>query len=40
MCTTKSLETDKIWGMRQGAKDYMIKPIKEDELFNKIAALA
>jgi twitching motility two-component system response regulator PilH len=40
MCTTKSLETDKIWGMRQGAKDYMIKPIKEDELFAKIASLA
>ena len=40
MCTTKSLETDKIWGMRQGAKDYMIKPINEEDLFNKIASLA
>jgi twitching motility two-component system response regulator PilH len=39
MCTTKGQETDKIWGMRQGAKDYLIKPIKEDELFAKIAAL-
>jgi len=39
MCTTKGQETDKIWGMRQGAKEYLIKPIKEDELFAKIAAL-
>jgi twitching motility two-component system response regulator PilH len=40
MCTTKGQETDKIWGMRQGAKEYLIKPIKEEELFAKIAALA
>ncbi len=39
MCTTKSQETDKIWGMRQGAKDYVTKPIKEDELLAKIVAL-
>ena len=40
MCTTKSQETDKIWGMRQGAKDYVMKPVKEDELFAKIVALS
>jgi twitching motility two-component system response regulator PilH len=40
MCTTKGQETDKIWGMRQGAKEYLVKPIKEDELFAKIAALS
>jgi twitching motility two-component system response regulator PilH len=39
MCTTKGLETDKIWGMRQGAHDYVIKPIDAASLLAKIAAL-
>lgn len=39
ICTTKGQETDKIWGMRQGAKDYITKPINADELLGKIAAL-
>lgn len=39
ICTTKGQETDKIWGMRQGAKDYITKPIGADELLGKIAAL-
>ncbi|WP_085317666.1 response regulator transcription factor [Derxia lacustris] len=39
MCTSKSQETDKIWGMRQGARDYVTKPINADELLSKIAAL-
>ncbi|MCX7193210.1 MAG: response regulator [Proteobacteria bacterium] len=40
LCTTKDQETDKIWGMRQGAKDYLVKPINAAELLGKIAALA
>jgi twitching motility two-component system response regulator PilH len=36
LCTTKSNETDRIWGMRQGAKDYLVKPIKPDELLAKL----
>jgi twitching motility two-component system response regulator PilH len=32
LVTTKDQETDKVWGMRQGAKGYVTKPIKEDEL--------
>jgi twitching motility two-component system response regulator PilH len=40
MITTKDQETDRIWGMRQGARDYVMKPVKEDELLAKIAALA
>jgi len=32
LVTTKDQETDKVWGMRQGAKAYVTKPIKEDEL--------
>ncbi len=39
MCTSKSQETDKIWGMRQGARDYVVKPVNRDELLTKIAAL-
>ncbi|MDH4135026.1 MAG: response regulator, partial [Gammaproteobacteria bacterium] len=29
MCTTKGQETDKAWGLRQGAKDYIVKPVAE-----------
>jgi len=39
MCTTKDQETDKIWGVRQGAKDYLVKPVNADELLDKIKAL-
>ena len=34
--TTKDQETDKIWGMRQGAKDYLVKPANEKELMASI----
>ncbi len=34
--TTKDQETDRVWGMRQGAKDYVTKPAQESELINKI----
>ena len=40
MCTSKGLETDRIWGMRKGASDYIVKPVDSDELLSKIAALA
>lgn len=36
MVTTKSQETDRIWGMRQGASDYIVKPVKEKALIEKI----
>lgn len=39
LCTTKDQDTDKIWGMRQGAKDYLVKPVNIAELLSKIAAL-
>jgi len=39
MCTSKGQETDKIWGMNQGANDYLVKPIKPRVLLEKIAAL-
>jgi twitching motility two-component system response regulator PilH len=39
LCTTKNEETDKIWGMRQGAQDYVTKPVDGAALLSKIAAL-
>ena len=39
VCTSKGQETDKIWGLRQGAYDYLTKPINGEELLIKIAAL-
>ena len=39
ICTSKAQETDKIWGMRQGARGYVVKPIDRDALLAKIAAL-
>ena len=34
--TTKDQETDKIWGMRQGARDYIVKPARESDLIDRI----
>lgn len=32
LVTTKDQETDKVWGLRQGAKAYITKPFIEQEL--------
>ena len=40
MCTSKNQETDRVWGMRQGARDYITKPVNGEELMSKINALA
>ena len=40
MCTSKGAETDKIWGMRQGANDYLVKPVDPAQLLAKIAQLS
>ena len=39
MCTSKNQETDRVWGMRQGARDYITKPVDQAELMSKIKAL-
>ncbi|MCC6608504.1 MAG: response regulator [Burkholderiales bacterium] len=39
MCTSKNADTDKIWGMRQGALDYLVKPVDPQQLLAKIATL-
>ena len=37
--STKGQETDRVWGMRQGARDYIVKPPRESELVARIDAL-
>ena len=37
--TSKDQETDRIWGMRQGATEYMTKPVNEKELVSKIRSV-
>ena len=37
--TTKDQETDKIWGMRQGAVEYLVKPVGEEQLVHMINAV-
>ena len=39
ICTTKGQDTDRVWGMRQGARDYIVKPVSQAELLAKISAL-
>jgi twitching motility two-component system response regulator PilH len=39
ICSSKNQETDRIWGMRQGAKDYFVKPVDPSQLLARIAAL-
>jgi twitching motility two-component system response regulator PilH len=39
ICSSKNQETDRIWGMRQGARDYFVKPVDPTQLLARIAAL-
>ncbi|MGD2076010.1 MAG: twitching motility response regulator PilH [Gammaproteobacteria bacterium] len=34
--TTKDQETDRVWGLRQGARDFLTKPVAETNLMEKI----
>src|SRR3974377_1558310 len=38
MVTSKAQETDRIWGMRQGAVDYLVKPVSAEQLVEKAQA--
>jgi twitching motility two-component system response regulator PilH len=38
MVTSKGQETDRIGGLRQGAVDYMVKPVSPDQLVAKAQA--
>src|SRR5688500_2135419 len=37
MVTTKDQETDRVWGIRQGARAYLSKPFSDSELAEMIA---
>jgi twitching motility two-component system response regulator PilH len=37
--STKSMETDRAWGLRQGAVDYVVKPPREEDLVARINQL-
>ena len=37
--STKNMETDMAWGMRQGARDYLVKPVKEADFLNRVSAI-
>ena len=37
--STKNMDTDKAWGLRQGAKDYIVKPPREEHLIARINEL-
>ncbi len=36
MVTTKDQETDRTWGLRQGAMDYVVKPVDAQELVARV----
>jgi twitching motility two-component system response regulator PilH len=38
MVTSKSQESDRVWGLRQGAVDYLVKPVTSDQLLRKAQA--
>lgn len=40
LCTSKDQPTDRMWGLRQGARDYLVKPVQKMDLFAKIQAIA
>jgi twitching motility two-component system response regulator PilH len=37
--TTKGQETDRTWGLRQGAREYLVKPVTASDLADKIKAV-
>ena len=39
ICSSKGQTTDKVWGLRQGARNYLVKPVKQTELLAMIEAL-
>ncbi|MES1993959.1 MAG: response regulator [Pseudomonadota bacterium] len=39
MVTSKNQESDRIWGLRQGAVDYVLKPVQEHDIIPKMKAV-
>lgn len=40
ICSSKNTETDRIWGLRQGAREYLTKPVRPEVLLARVAELA
>ncbi|MCL5968207.1 MAG: response regulator [Betaproteobacteria bacterium] len=40
LCSSKNLESDRVWGLRQGAREYFTKPIDVKSLLAHIEALS
>ena len=40
ICTSKSQEIDRLWGMKQGASAYLTKPFTRDQLIRAVKAVA
>lgn len=40
ICSSRTQESDKVWGLRQGARDYIPKPVNQHDLLTKIASLS
>jgi twitching motility two-component system response regulator PilH len=38
MVTSKGQDADRVWGLKQGAVDYMVKPVSPDQLVEKAQA--
>jgi twitching motility two-component system response regulator PilH len=34
--SAKNQETDRLWAMRQGAREYVVKPVKDADLLSKV----
>lgn len=34
--SSKNQETDRVWALRQGAREYLVKPVREADLLGKI----
>jgi twitching motility two-component system response regulator PilH len=39
MVTTKDQETDRSWGLRQGAEAYLVKPVSATDLLERVEAV-
>jgi len=37
LISNKGQDTDKVWGLRQGAIDYLVKPVADNQLLMRIA---
>ncbi|HBE19796.1 MAG TPA: two-component system response regulator [Cyanobacteria bacterium UBA11149] len=36
ICSSKNQEIDRLWGMRQGAKAYLVKPFSQEDLLRTV----